>query len=261
MDAGWTELMRAADRGDADAVDSLLRSGADQVAPRADLTPQRLAMRRGHIAVLRRLQRASGDEQQLERPASAAADAVVLRWYYPRIYWLVLAVLPAAAGLAIGVVRSSASAVVAGLIVSAFGAVLAALIVGLNGLERLAYDDDRLWYRSFRTWQGPVDLRTMRAVYLVPASSGAKLYLLQDDAGVLVTARTSHGFDDATVAALNATRTLRSLAVPANTSTLHPGHLAHIARRVLASSAVVGGTARALLERALADEAAMRVGR
>ena len=206
------------------------------------------------------LQRAAGDEQRLERPAGASPDAVVLRWYYPKAYWLILAVLPAVAGAIIGLVRASVSAFVAGLIVSAVGSALAFVIVGLNSLERFAFDGHLFWYRSFRTYQGPVDLKRLRAVYLVPASSGAKLFLLQDDAGVSITARTSHGFDADTVTALNASGTLRSLAVTANTSSMYPGYVAEIARHALNSPAVIDAKARALFTRALADEQAMRTG-
>lgn len=253
--------MRAADRGDASEVARLLGEGADQSAPQRKLTPQRLAMRRGHLDALRLLQRAGGDEQQLDRPPACGADTVVMRWYYPSAYWIILAVVPAAAGLIIGAVKGSGSAVVAGLILSAVGAVLAGLVVGLNGLERLAFDGPLFWYRAFKNWQGPIDLRCLRAVYFVPASSGGQLYMLQDDAGVTIKARTSHGFDAESVAALNAAGTLRSLAVTANTSSLWPGYLAHVARYVLDGPAVIDAKARALLERALAEENAMTTSR
>lgn len=252
--------MRAADCGDVEAVDSLLRSGADQSTPTRSRSPQRLAMRHGHIEVLRLLQHAGGDEQQLGLPVDAGADTVVLRWYYPKAYWMVLAAVPAVVGLVIGAVQRSGTAVVSGLIVSAVGGVLAFLVVGLNGLERFAFDGNRFWYRPFKKWHGPVDLRTVRAAYLVPASSGARLYLLQDDAGVTVAARASQGFDADSIAALNETHSLRALGVMANTSSLYPGYLAEIARYALASDAVIDNKARALFDRALADEAAMRVG-
>lgn len=253
--------MRAADRGDADAVEGLLRGDATQQAPRQQLTPQRLAMRHGHVETLRLLQQHGGDQLGLDRPPAASPSAVVMRWYYSPWYWIVLGVLPAVVGAGIGVVgvvNGSWSTVSGGLALAAFGAVLTGLIVGLNGLERFAFDGRLFWYRTFRTWQGPVDLENVLAVYFVPASSGGKLFLLQADAGTKVKARTSHGFDAATVASLNATRELRSLPVTANTSSMFPGYLTYIARFVLNSPAIVDGHARHLLAKALAADAASR---
>lgn len=115
----WSSPVRAADRGDVAAVDRLLRIGADQRRPIRGQTPQQLAMRYGHVEVLRMLQRRTGCEQRLQRPPGAGPETVVLRRARPGPQWIVLALVPGAIGVVVGVALGSNSAVVAGALLSA----------------------------------------------------------------------------------------------------------------------------------------------
>lgn len=238
---GRASIQVAAAGGLTEQVIDLLDRGASPTAGHGARTPYRLAMQRGHAAVLVALRNAGATPPRGLAPPAALPDAVVFRAYTPGwVWWLLVPFL----ALAAGAIADGAYALAPGFVIIllvGIGAVHAVL-----GNTRCAVDGPYVARRRGRRWQGPIDLRALDALGFTPPGTVRMpvLWMLgQRDAGDRPDVYAKSAFDAQQRAAIAAIAGLRFVPLYAARGFLSPGFERLLERHVDRENVIVGRTA------------------
>lgn len=250
---GWTSMMWAADHGLERVVADLVERGAPTDAPRPWMpSPNRLAMRRGHVPVMLALRAAGVHDPARVRPPGAP-DAVVMRPYIGYILWPTAAV-PVVIGVVAALATGRPLAAAVGLALGALFVALGWFVDRMAGRTVVAVDGAMLYSRRFVRWRGPVDLRRLVAVGLRESLHKRSPTLLRLANGTEAEPgegeppsrpTVAAGFDDDIVATLRSTPGVRVLTIYMAAVYLRPGLERHVLAHLDRSRTVVSTTAAA----------------
>jgi hypothetical protein len=248
---GWTSLMWAAEHGLLAETVDLLERGSSPDAPRRIGTPYRLAMRRGHVPVMKALRDAGAEDPVLPRPPGAP-DAIVMRMYVGALLWWWIAPIAPVVGIVVAIATQSLLALLVGLLLGAIVVVMGVVGDYLAGRSTVAVDGPRLFSRRFWRWRQPVDLRQLSAIGL--RESGHRrtptlLRLANPDVGEPIGRRTTHaGLDGAIVEQLRAQPRMHVLTIYLGWNYLRPGLERYVASFVDPRRTLVSTTAQSLVD-------------
>jgi hypothetical protein len=240
--APWPErrssLQTAAYDGLTEQVTDLLDRGTSPSPGRGAQAPYRLAMQRGHVAVVAALRDAGAATPRGLAPPAVLPNAVVLRAYTPRWMWWLL--VPFVALAVVAVIDGAWVVAPVLVIIPLIGIGVVHLVLGNT---RCAFDGPHVARRRGRHWQGPIDLRTLDALgYTLPGTVRMPvLWVLgQREAGDWPDVYAKSAFDDAQRAAIAAIPGLRFVPLYAARGFLSPGFERLVARHVDRAEVIVG---------------------
>lgn len=248
---GWTSMMWAADHGLTLAIADLVERGSPTGAPRPwQLSPYRLAMRRGHVPSMLALRAAGARDPVRVRPPGAPS-AVVMRPYIGFILWP-MAALPVALGVIAAIATARPVAALVGVALGALFLVLGWFVDRMAGRTVVAVDGPLLYSRRLSRWRGPVDLRQLVAVGLresLHRRSPTLLRLANGSEGSIGEGEppgrptVAAGFDDDIVAILRSRADVRVLTIYMAAIYLRPGLERHVLAHLDRTRTLVSTTA------------------